>query len=62
MRLMIRAEWGRCCVCGRMRWLYSVKRITVMPRCFGCWRDAANSGLISKQVYEKIRKHANNRE
>ena len=49
-------------MCGRVRWLYSVKRITVMPRCFGCWRDAANSGLISKQVYEKIRKHANNRE
>lgn len=49
-------------MCGRTRWLYSVDKITVAPRCFMCWREALNSGLISEKIYKKIREHAMDRE
>ena len=58
----VRAEWGECCVCGQVGWLYSVNKITVKPRCFMCWRDAMNSGLISESLYRKIREQAKDRE
>ncbi len=55
---MIQAEWGQCVVCGRTVWLYSVSGLTTRARCFQCWRDAVNAGLISEKIYKKIREQA----
>ncbi len=56
--IMIHVEWGCCVVCGRVTWLYSVSGLTTRARCFQCWRDAVNTGLISEKIYKKIRERA----
>ncbi|MBA7603531.1 hypothetical protein ES703_10644 [subsurface metagenome] len=55
---MISTEWGQCVVCGRVTWVYLVNGLTTRARCFQCWRDAVNVGLISEKIYEKIRARA----
>lgn len=54
----VRREWGRCAVCGQTTWLYQVEGLTVRGRCLQCWMDAADAGIISGGLYERIRKSA----
>ena len=45
-------------MCGQTTWLYRVEGLTVRGRCLQCWIDAADAGIISGGLYERIRKRA----
>ncbi len=56
--MKIRRKWGQCAVCELTTWLYQVEGLTVRGRCLQCWMDAADAGIISWRLYERIRGRA----